>query len=200
MVSMSHQHGPARRCQPRLAARMMAALFVVVVCSSLFRGHSGAVAFSTGASWQRRHALAALGLPLGFGTVAMDTALAQEKAPSKSKWSGFWSDPDAPNCKRQFAIAFDGLKGRLTGEYTMGNRNKDLVETARRTGENLPKGTCKKGDTRGTWTAMVDLASADADEITIDFTAAKGPKEVKAKWDNGDILFPDGKKWRKLRR
>lgn len=45
-------------------------------------------------------------------------AMAASTAPSK--WAGRWSDPDAPGCKREIVMSFDGTKGRLMGAESVG--------------------------------------------------------------------------------
>ena len=45
---------------------------------------------------------------------------AQAAASAPSKWAGRWDDPEAPGCKREIVMNFDGTKGRLIGAESIG--------------------------------------------------------------------------------
>ena len=64
----------------------------------------------------RRSALQLLVTAMSFS--GADSAVAAASAPSK--WAGRWDDPDAPGCKREIVMNFDGTKGRLTGTESTG--------------------------------------------------------------------------------
>ena len=55
---------------------------------------------------------------VGFSPGSFEAADAAASAPSK--WAGRWDDPDAPGCKREIVMNFDGTKGRLTGAESTG--------------------------------------------------------------------------------
>lgn len=148
---------------------------------------------------QRRHSLAVLSLASAAPVLPGTSAWAQGVATApKSKWAGSWADPDAPGCGRKIIVSFDGTTARITGEVSIGNPNLDLAQQSRRK-ENKVPGACSTGDKKAKWNAKAELTSRDADEMKIDFSSARGPRDVVAKWSDGSILFPDGKKWTKLR-
>ena len=64
----------------------------------------------------RRSALQVLVAAISFS--GAESAVAAASAPSK--WAGRWDDPDAPGCKREIVMNFDGTKGRLTGTESTG--------------------------------------------------------------------------------
>mmetsp|Transcript_27126 Transcript_27126/g.63723 ORF Transcript_27126/g.63723 Transcript_27126/m.63723 type:complete len:203 (-) Transcript_27126:61-669(-) len=166
-----------------------------VVPSSVVRSSEGN---SAEALMQRRRVLALLGTAVA---VPGTSASAQDAAPPKtSKWTGIWADPDAPGCKRKIIVGFEGTSARILGDYSRGNPNSNLAELARPAEGEQRKGACKRGDKVSSWSAPGKLAAGDADEMTIAFPSSTGPREVKAKWRDGGILFPDNTLWTKVSR
>ena len=48
------------------------------------------------------------------------SSAARAVASAPSKWAGRWADPEAPGCKREIVMNFDGTKGRLMGAESVG--------------------------------------------------------------------------------
>jgi len=90
-------------------------------------------------------------------------------------WSGKYSDPGHPGCKREVSV--DGLKMKIDG------------------GDE----PCGPNDKQKAWSLTATLPDAEAKEVMIDFSPKGGPKDLKGKWDGGGIVFPDGNKWTKLK-
>ncbi|CAE7745428.1 unnamed protein product [Symbiodinium necroappetens] len=142
----------------------------------------------------RRSALQVLVAAISFS--GAESAVAAASAPSK--WAGRWDDPDAPGCKREIVMNFDGTKGRLTGTESTGmNPGFSAAEMAReKRVANTRKG-CSRGDELKFWEAKLSAAGKDSNELTIDLSKSgiPGPKQVVVKWDGSGIVFPDGSKW-----
>eukprot|EP00425_Heterocapsa_triquetra_P009508 CAMPEP_0195135352 /NCGR_PEP_ID=MMETSP0448-20130528/152259_1 /TAXON_ID=66468 /ORGANISM="Heterocapsa triquestra, Strain CCMP 448" /LENGTH=69 /DNA_ID=CAMNT_0040173485 /DNA_START=17 /DNA_END=223 /DNA_ORIENTATION=+ len=69
-----------------------------------------------------------------------------------------------------------------------------MAEMARKNGK--PRNECGQFDETVNWTAKGSMASADADEMKLDFSKVNGgPSDVIVKWQQGQIVFPDGTKW-----
>lgn len=101
-----------------------------------------------------------LGLGLAQTQAAAEAAWAASTAPSK--WAGRWADPDAPGCRREIVMSFDGTKGRLMGAESTGiNPGLTAAELSRAKSE--PKVGCSKGDTLKFWEAKL---SSDGKEGT----------------------------------
>ena len=66
----------------------------------------------------RRDALVSLASPALLQAALPGEAHAAATAPSK--WAGKWNDPEAPGCRREIVMSFDGTKGRLMGSESTG--------------------------------------------------------------------------------
>ncbi|CAJ1363931.1 unnamed protein product [Effrenium voratum] len=176
----------AQPAQARRMARLVQLVACLVAAASL---HS--LAFAPGGrvdAVQRRMAIMLVALP--------GEAMAASTAPSK--WAGRWSDPDAPGCKREIVMSFDGTKGRLMGAESVGmNPGLTAAEMAREKRVQANKPGCSRGDALKFWEARLSAPGKDSDELTIDLSKSglPGPKSVQAKWDGSGIVFPDGTKW-----
>eukprot|EP00928_Gymnodinium_smaydae_P060029 TRINITY_DN4357_c0_g1_i1.p1 TRINITY_DN4357_c0_g1~~TRINITY_DN4357_c0_g1_i1.p1 ORF type:complete len:617 (-),score=103.42 TRINITY_DN4357_c0_g1_i1:210-2060(-) len=86
----------------------------------------------------------------------------------KTIWPGQYADPNHPECKR--AIRLEGLQIIIEGS------DEDQVD----------------------WTLQATLESADATQVTLDFSSKGGPAALLATLESDGIRFPDGDKWQRL--
>ena len=87
-------------------------------------------------------------------------------------FTGSYSDPNHPNCKRNVAVA--GESATLSG--TDGNPG------------------CPASGDGNAWELS---GKVSGDEIFVDFSPKGGPKDLKGVWDGSGIRWPDGNKWSK---
>jgi hypothetical protein len=124
------------------------------------------------------------------GVLALPQLAAAEKARTglSSKFTGEYSDPMHPGCKRSIKVtgnAMDsaGRKSRKPAAVIKGTDNED-------------GGACENGEGES-WRLMATL-SEDQSTIKVDFSPKGGPKDVVGKWSDNGIVFPDGNKWSKV--
>ncbi|CAK0911195.1 unnamed protein product [Prorocentrum cordatum] len=96
----------------------------------------------------RRAALAQQGILAAVlaGSLA-EPARADEEEKKPSKWSGNWEDPDAPGCRRQVIVNFDGTKAAIRGTASLGNPNVGLVDSK----PGVDRSACNPGDKTVKW-------------------------------------------------
>eukprot|EP00933_Yihiella_yeosuensis_P045212 TRINITY_DN40549_c0_g1_i1.p1 TRINITY_DN40549_c0_g1~~TRINITY_DN40549_c0_g1_i1.p1 ORF type:complete len:156 (-),score=44.10 TRINITY_DN40549_c0_g1_i1:199-666(-) len=152
--------------RPRSSRLLVAAVGATALfsCGPVFL--PGSVQQTTSPETGRREMMASLGL------LAASGASAAYAAPN---WTGKYSDPFHPGCKREISVS--GLEVTIDG--TDGSPG------------------CAAGETQKPWKLSAKLTSADSEEVLIDFSPKGGPKDLVGKWDGSGIKFPDGNKWSK---
>jgi len=150
----------------------------------------------------RRGILSAVPAALaGAGAAQWQPKSAQAAGQPKSRFAGRWSDSDAPGCKREIIVAFDGLSARVKGSDRDPNSmgNLDLSQIAKGAGKG-PSRQCISGAAVVQWSAKASMASADATDMTVDLSRFGASAETVVKWQDGELVFPDGSKWTRISR
>ena len=105
------------------------------------------------------------------GSAALVTTV-QPSISSAAEFTGSYSDPNHPNCKRN--IVADGNKVALSGtDGTPG---------------------CPVDGSGNSWSLSGEISG---ENILVDFSPKGGPKNLKGEWDGSGIRWPDGNKWSK---
>merc|ERR1712032_906601 len=141
----------------------------------------------------RRQFLGLLGS--GVAGVAILSGDAQEagataaKTGASSPFTGFFDDPNHPNCLR---------KVKVVGAPLRGDGTRSPIPIIEVTGYDGSGGkTCTERPTRSDlWKIEGKVISNN--EAIIDFSPKGGPSKLSAKWDGSGIVFPDGNKWTKV--
>jgi hypothetical protein len=93
-----------------------------------------------------------------------------------TRFSGSFSDPFHPNCKRQLVV--NGNEVTLTG--TDGNPG------------------CPADGSGKEWTLKAVIDANESSKMSVDFSPKGGPKGILGTWEDGDapgIRWGDGNKW-----
>eukprot|EP00930_Biecheleria_cincta_P104452 TRINITY_DN9675_c0_g1_i2.p1 TRINITY_DN9675_c0_g1~~TRINITY_DN9675_c0_g1_i2.p1 ORF type:complete len:248 (-),score=46.08 TRINITY_DN9675_c0_g1_i2:196-855(-) len=186
-----------RRQQRRspAAAPMLLGLLASTSSVILLSRHSAFVApkaervqGTQGAALQRREALTQA-LRLGVGVASVSQVLPDSaQAMAGARWSGSYTDPKHPGCERRIIYKKD--KYIVAGESATDGSKGCNSDTPTKKWQLVAQ---VAGGPRDAW-------SGPADEILIDFSPKGGPKDAVATWDKDGILFPDGNKWKKVKK
>lgn len=147
---------------------------------------SSADAFSV----QRRTVFGTLGSAGGL-LIAESASAASAKTGLASPFTGDYDDPNHPNCLRQVKVVGAPIRGD-------GSRSPNpIIEV---TGYDSKSGekTCTDRPTRADLWKVQGTVNRNNVEAVIDFSPKGGPKDLKATFDNGGIVFPDGNRWTKV--
>ena len=117
-------------------------------------------------------------------------AQAAMKTGAASAFTGDYDDPNHPGCLRQVKVIGAPLRAD-------GTRSKfPIIEVTGYDGKGGSK-MCTDRPTRSDlWKVQGKLLSES--DAVIDFAPKGGPENLKAKYDGGGIVFPDGNKWTKV--
>jgi len=108
-------------------------------------------------------AAVSIGFAVAFGVPLLANAV---------DFTGSYSDPKHPNCKRNIAVEKGNPTAQISG--TDGNPG------------------CPVGGEGKTWALS---GRVDGDSLLVDFSPKGGPKDLKGTWDGDGIRWPDGNKW-----
>jgi hypothetical protein len=142
-------------------------------------------------SVQRRSVFgAALGSAAATLLVAESASATSAKTGQASPFTGDYDDPNHPNCLRQVKVVGAPIRGD-------GSRPANpIIEV---TGYDGKSGkTCTDRPTRDDLWKVQGSVNRNNVEAVIDFSPKGGPSNLKATYDNGGIVFPDGNRWSKV--
>eukprot|EP00977_Amphora_coffeiformis_P027278 scaffold34600_cov184-Amphora_coffeaeformis.AAC.3 len=131
---------------------------------------------------------AVVGTALLTNSLAAQATVAQTGA--ASPWTGFYDDPNHAGCLRQVKVV--GAPMRPNGTPSP----FPIVEVR---GYDGPEGTavCTEPPAKrdAIWTVKGPLKG---NSVVLDFSSKGGPSDLKAEYQDGGIVFPDGNKWTKV--
>jgi hypothetical protein len=133
--------------------------------------------------------VAASGVAAAFGKASPASATLA-KTGASSPWTGDYDDPNHPHCLRQVKVVGAPIRPD-------GTRSAYPVVEVRGYDGSGGGGMCTERPEKrdDIWTVKGQLRNNQA---TLDFSSKGGPKDLVAKYEDSEIVFPDGNRWKKV--